>query len=36
MCHNGVATDQTLDATVSCLNKLSATNKLKKLAQVFS
>ncbi|KAF8727959.1 hypothetical protein HU200_018531 [Digitaria exilis] len=36
MCHNGVATDQTLDATVSCLNKLSATNKLKKLAQVIA
>ncbi|OEL28664.1 Calcium-dependent protein kinase isoform 1 [Dichanthelium oligosanthes] len=32
ICDNGVATDQTLDPTVSRLNKLSATNKLKKLA----
>ncbi|CAL4932023.1 unnamed protein product [Urochloa decumbens] len=32
ICYNGVATDQTVDPTVSCLNKLSATNKLKKLA----
>ncbi|CAL4923563.1 unnamed protein product [Urochloa decumbens] len=32
ICYNGVATDQTVDPTVSCLNKSSATNKLKKLA----
>ncbi|CAN6300282.1 unnamed protein product [Urochloa humidicola] len=32
ICDNGVATDQTVDPTVSCLNKLSATQKLKKLA----
>jgi len=34
ICDNGVATDQTRDPTVSHLNKLSATNKLKKLARL--
>ncbi|PAN48723.1 hypothetical protein PAHAL_9G401500 [Panicum hallii] len=33
ICDNGVATDQTRDPTVSRLNKLFATNKLKKLAR---
>ncbi|RLN42011.1 calcium-dependent protein kinase isoform 1-like [Panicum miliaceum] len=32
ICDNGLATDLTRDPTVSRLNKLSATNKLKKLA----